>query len=104
MDTKKTQTIQRRYDGRATLYDLTEAPIEFLLFGGLRRSLWHKVTAERLLEIGVGTGKNISLYPECARVVAIDVSPRMLLKASGRADKMHRDVDFVLADAQMLPF
>ena len=104
MNTRETRLTQRRYDRQAPLFDLTEAPSELLLFERLRRRLWGTVQARRLLEIGVGTGKNISHHPEGARVVAIDISPRMLKKAAARAARVGREVDLVLGDAQQLPF
>ena len=104
MNDKETRLTQSRYDRQASLYDLTEAPNEILLFGRVRRRLWQGVSAGRLLEIGVGTGKNMPHYPEGARVVGMDISPRMLRKAAAKAQRLGRNIDLVLADAQRLPF
>src|SRR3972149_6499064 len=62
------------------------------------------MTSARSLEGGVGTGKNIPYHPEGSRSVAVDLSPRMLRRAARKADRLGRDVDLVLADAQRLPF
>ncbi len=62
--TQDSLTTQRRYDRQAALFDLMEAPLEALLFGGLRRRLWSGVRETRVLEIGVGTGKNMPYHPE----------------------------------------
>ena len=99
-----TATAQRRYDRQAALFDLTELPLELLVFRGLRRRLWGQIEGHRVLEIGVGTGKNVPFYPTKGRVVALDLSPRMLQKAVARAGRLGRQPDFVLADAQHLPF
>lgn len=104
MTTDETRTTQSRYDRQASLYDLKELPMELLGFGRLRKLLWQSVKPGRLLEIGVGTGKNLQHHPDGARVVAIDVSPRMLQRAAGKAAHEGRDVDLILADAQNLPF
>lgn len=104
MNDKETRLTQSRYDRQASLYDLTEAPNELLLFGRVRRRLWQGVAAGRLLEMGVGTGKNMPHYPEGARVVGMDISPRMLRKAAAKAQRLGRNIDLVLADAQRLPF
>ena len=37
---------------------------------------------ERLLEVGVGTGLSLPLYPRNTQIVGIDISRRMLEKAS----------------------
>ncbi len=102
--TQESLTTQRRYDRQAALFDLMEVPFEALVFGGLRRRLWSDVRDSRVLEIGVGTGKNMSYHPKGARIVAVDISPRMLQRAASRARRLERDVDLILADAQQLPF
>lgn len=66
--------------------------------------MWSEVRADRLLEIGVGTGKNLAYHPQGARSVAIDLSPRMLERAARRSERSARHVDLILADAQHLPF
>jgi ubiquinone/menaquinone biosynthesis C-methylase UbiE len=104
MNTKETRVTQKRYDRQAALYDLKEVPVELLGFKRLRKMLWQSVKAGRLLEIGVGTGKNIPYHPAGARVVALDISPKMLTRAAAKARREGRDVDLVLADAQKLPF
>ena len=81
-----------------------ETPLELLAFNRLRRRLWSEVHGARVLEVGVGTGKNLPYHPDGARSVAIDISPRMLRRAASRAQHLGRDVDLVLADAQHLPF
>ena len=100
----ETARTQKRYDRQAGLYDFWEAPVELLAFKRLRERLWSEVHGARVLEIGVGTGKNLPHHPDGARSVAIDISPRMLRRAASRARRLGREVDLVLADAQHLPF
>lgn len=95
---------QRRYDRQAALYDLMEGPMEVLGLSRLRRRFWQEVGGTALLEVGVGTGKNLRHHPREARAVAVDISPRMLRRAASRARRLGRHVDLVLADAQHLPF
>lgn len=104
MTTDQTRVTQQRYDRQASLYDLKELPMELVGFGRLRKLLWQSVKPGRLLEIGVGTGKNLPHHPDGARVVAIDISPRMLRRAAVKVEREGRAVDLVLADAQKLPF
>jgi len=99
-----TSLTQKRYDRQAGLFDFWEAPIEALGFKRLRKRLWSEVHGARILEVGVGTGKNLPYHPQGSRSVAVDLSPRMLRRAARKADRLGRDVDLVLADAQRLPF
>jgi len=99
-----TSLTQKRYDRQAGLFDFWEAPIEALAFKRLRKRLWSEVHGGRILEVGVGTGKNLPYHPEGSRSLAVDLSPRMLRRAARKAGRLGRDVDLVLADAQRLPF
>src|SRR3990172_13164003 len=94
-----TSLTQKRYDRQAGLFVLWEAPIGALAFKRLRKRLWSEVHGARILEVGVGTGKNLSYHPEGSRSVAVDLSPGMLRHAARKAGRLGRGVDLVLADA-----
>jgi ubiquinone/menaquinone biosynthesis C-methylase UbiE len=57
-----------------------------------------------VLEIAVGTGRNLAFYPAEARLIAIDMSPSMLAVARRRALEIGRPVDLRQANAESLPF
>ena len=99
-----TRREQKTYDRHSRWYDLTQWPMEAFGLGRLRQRLWDQVQGQRILEVGVGTGRNLPYYPAESRVVAIDLSPGMLRRAVKRAERLGRRVDFALADAQRLPF
>lgn len=92
-----------RYDMIAPLYDLMEWPVERWLFRSWRRELWSEIEGPEVLEIGVGTGKNIPYYPDDVRVTAIDLSPGMLKRAR-RVARSHPEKTVTLRemDAQAL--
>jgi phosphatidylethanolamine/phosphatidyl-N-methylethanolamine N-methyltransferase len=98
-----TALARRRYDRLAPIYDLLDGPME-LEARIWRREQWAGVGAERVLEVGVGTGKSLRYHPAAAKVTAIDLSPRMLARARERADEHGSHVDLRIADAQALPF
>jgi ubiquinone/menaquinone biosynthesis C-methylase UbiE len=101
----ETRREQERYDRQARWYDVAVAPMEALAFLGLRRRLWSAVDgSRRVLEIGVGTGRNLAHYPAASRTVALDLSPEMLKRAARKATRGGRSVDLLLADTQHLPF
>jgi phosphatidylethanolamine/phosphatidyl-N-methylethanolamine N-methyltransferase len=101
---KETAITRTRYDRIAPIYDALEWIMEFR-FRHWRRDVWRDVNSdERILELGVGTGKNIPFYPTGAQITAIDISERMLERAKKKAAGLGRKVDLEVADAQSLPF
>ena len=82
---------QRRYNRIAWLYDLMEAPVEKGRFQHWRTELFERLPVGDVLEVGVGTGKNLPYYPKTARVTAIDISEKMLARAAKKTSpaKVH---------------
>lgn len=103
---KKGLTMQTRarYDRVAPFYDLVEALMERLAFARWRKELWSLAGGQRLLEVGVGTGKNTPYYPQGVKVAAIDLSPQMLSWARRRGRGMGEKADLYLMDAEDLAF
>ncbi len=104
MKEKTTETIQRRYNRVAPLYDLMEACAERVRFKAWRKLLWSKVEGKDVLEAGVGTGKNFPFYPQGKQITAIDFSDKMLGRARDKAQKQGIEVKLLLMDAQDLQF
>jgi phosphatidylethanolamine/phosphatidyl-N-methylethanolamine N-methyltransferase len=72
------------YEKLASVYDLAFGPA--LQPGRVRAlELMDIQPGERVLEVGVGTGINLSLYPRTCRMTGIDFSSSMLEKARERA-------------------
>ncbi len=98
-----TAITRSRYDRLARRYDLTMWLVERMGMVRLRRLLWSRVEG-MVLEVGVGTGANLPFYPNGSRVVAIDLSPRMLERAREKAGKARLRVGLGLMDTQALGF
>lgn len=81
--------VERVYEKLSSVYDVAFGPV---LHAGRRRAIEQMALqpGDRILEVGVGTGINISLYPRACRVTGIDISAPMLEKARRRL--RHRDV------------
>ena len=78
--------VEGVYDKLAKVYDLTFGPT--LHPGRLRAIKRMSIQAgERVLEVGVGTGINLDLYPRDAAITGIDYTASMLEKARERAAK-----------------
>jgi ubiquinone/menaquinone biosynthesis C-methylase UbiE len=72
--------------------------------GPARAALWARVRGPRVLEVGVGTGLTLPLYPPGMQITAVDLSPRMLQRARVRAAELGTPVESREADAHALPF
>jgi len=103
IDERATAQTRSRYDRLAPIYDLMEALPE-RRFEPWREMLWAQVPEGRILEVGVGTGKNLPYHPPGAEVVGIDISERMLKRARQRAAELGNSVELHQMDAQRLDF
>ena len=96
--------VEGVYDKLAKVYDLTFGPA---LHPGRLQAIQRMdiQPGERVLEVGVGTGINLSLYPKPAQVTGIDFSSSMLEKARERvARKGLRNMRLLQMDAADLKF
>ncbi len=92
--------VRERYDRTARHYDAMTWPMEVMAMDRYRSRLIAEVDGARVLEVGVGTGRNLSLYPDAVQVDAIDFSPRMLERAQRRPPRAN--VRLALMDVQEL--
>jgi SAM-dependent methyltransferase len=74
-----------------------------VLFGDGRRWVCSRARGA-VLELVVGTGRNLEHYPADVRVTGIELAPDMLDIARRRAAELDRDFDLRLGDAQALAF
>lgn len=77
-----TTTLQR-YQRIAPFYDLLDLPFEYGRYRRIRPLLFQGLSG-RILDAGVGTGRNLPFYPRGATIVGIDLSPAMLARAARR--------------------
>jgi phosphatidylethanolamine/phosphatidyl-N-methylethanolamine N-methyltransferase len=96
--------VEGVYDKLAKVYDLVFGPT--LHPGRMQAIKKMGLTADdRVLEVGVGTGINLSLYPRQCRVTGIDFSASMLEKARDRVSRENiPGVRLVQMDAVDLKF
>ncbi|MEO6239146.1 MAG: methyltransferase domain-containing protein [Vicinamibacterales bacterium] len=96
--------VENVYDKLAIVYDLTFGPA---LHPGRLQAIQRMniQPGERVLEVGVGTGINLALYPREAAVTGIDFTPSMLEKARERAARKNAaPVRLLQMDAADLKF
>lgn len=103
-ENQTTEAVRRRYDRIAPLYDLMEGLVERSRYSRWREMLWSKVVGTKILEVGVGTGKNFPYYPVDADITAIDFSEKMLSRARKKAKKQKVKVNLQQMDVQNMSF
>lgn len=101
---RETLKTKARYDRIAPVYDTMEVFVESAAFQHWRDKLWLRSPKGSILELGVGTGKNMSYYPQDAQITAIDLSGRMLAQTNKRLLEQGLEIDLVQMDAQHLGF
>jgi ubiquinone/menaquinone biosynthesis C-methylase UbiE len=92
-----------RYQRIAAWYDLLDLPFEYGRYRHIRPQLFEGLTG-RVLDAGVGTGRNIAYYPPAAEMVGIDLSAAMLARAEVRRRALGRDLDLLQMDVTRLAF
>jgi ubiquinone/menaquinone biosynthesis C-methylase UbiE len=97
----ETERVRRIQDNEAPRYDRQMGFFDRILFAGGREWACSQVTGE-VLELAIGTGRNLPYYPADVRLTGIELSPRMLEIAKKRAEELGRDVDLRIGDAQAL--
>lgn len=108
LDPTQTRIARARYERIAPLYDVMEVLAE-RRFDPWRRRLWDDVQTNmppggRILEVGVGTGKNMSYWPRGVEITAVDLTPGMLHRAKARLGALSLRAKLELGDAQALRY
>lgn len=101
--TAATAETRRWWDRRAAGYDWRVGWFERHLLDDGRAWVGAQASGE-VLEVAVGSGRNLPFYPEGVRLTGVDLSPAMLQVARDRARRLGLAVELREADAQALPF
>ncbi|MFC9255032.1 class I SAM-dependent methyltransferase [Amycolatopsis thailandensis] len=99
----RTARWNRYWDGKSRSYDREMQFLDRKLFGDSRAWACGQAAGD-VLEVAVGTGLNLPLYPDGIALTGIDLSDGMLAIARGRAERLGHPVTLNQADAHDLPF
>jgi ubiquinone/menaquinone biosynthesis C-methylase UbiE len=103
MTNSTTEATRWRYQRISPFYDLMEKLPE-RRYAPWRERLWSMVEGPRVLEVGVGTGKNLDYYSRDLDVIAIDLTSGMLNRAKQQADRRNIKAALQLMDVQAMAF
>ncbi len=98
----QTAKARRVWDKAAPSYDQQIAFFEKVQFGGGREWLGARARG-RVLDVAIGTGRNLPFYPADATITGVELSPAMLGIARQRAADLGRTVELREGDAEQLP-
>jgi len=99
----ETERVRRIMDKEAPRYDRQMNFFDRRLFTGGREWACGEAKGE-VLELAVGSGRNLPVYPPGTKLTAIEFSSEMLKLAKERAAEMDAEVDLRIGDAQALEF
>src|SRR5438094_9023566 len=99
----ESREIADKYDQFARWYDWVEGVPDLLGVSRLRHQLLRRAS-KNVLEVAIGTSKNLRYYPRECQIVTVDINNEMLIVARKRAEKLSMNVDFLLTNTQALPF
>src|SRR6266567_4339854 len=100
---EETERARARWDRHASAYDRQIRFFERALFGGGREWVCSRARGD-VLEVAIGTGRNLPFYAPDVRLTGVEFSPKMLAVAAARSRELGREVDLRLGDAQALEF
>jgi ubiquinone/menaquinone biosynthesis C-methylase UbiE len=99
----ETERVRAIFDALAPNYDRVMDRVERILLGAGRDWLASQAAGD-VLEVGVGTGRNLPYFSADIRLTGIDISPAMIELARRRADELRRSAELRVGDAQALDF
>jgi ubiquinone/menaquinone biosynthesis C-methylase UbiE len=97
------EAVRRYYDESAAGYDKRVGRFERVLFAGGREWVCSQAEGE-VLEVALGTGRNLRHYPREVRLTGIELSPEMLELARREAEALGREADLRVGNAEALEF
>jgi ubiquinone/menaquinone biosynthesis C-methylase UbiE len=100
---EETERVRAIQDKNAPRYDRQMSFFDRVLFAGGREWACSQASGD-VLEIAVGTGRNLEHYPTGVRLTGIELSEEMLAIARKRATALGVDADLRPGDAQQLEF
>lgn len=101
--TAENERLRKLWQEYAPRYDRDIGRLERMLLDDGRAWVSGQAKGE-VLEVAIGTGRNLEFYPTGVSLTGIDLSPAMLDLARDRAAALGREVELREGEAHALPF
>jgi ubiquinone/menaquinone biosynthesis C-methylase UbiE len=101
---------QKMYDRMAGFYDLAVRFYAFIRKGSEKSRLSEYLSLleigdyNRVIELSIGTGRNIKYLNPAAEYFGVDISFGMLRQCRQKMKRLNRDISLIQAEAESLPF
>ena len=99
----QTQEIRRIYNKTASSFNRREWLMELFVLRHYRKKLVSQAKG-KILEIGIGTGRNLPYYPRGCEIIGVDLSEKMLEIARSLALNLGLSVTLLTMDVENLAF
>lgn len=100
---ERSEKLRRYWDRSAPSYDGVMARFDRYLAGDSRQWICTRASGD-VLEVAVGTGLNLPLYPAGTRLTGVEWSPGMLRLAQQRREELGVEAELREGDARSLQF
>ena len=101
---RRNEIVRRSWARQASRYDRSMSFFERRVFGEDHRTWAASRARGKILEVGIGTGLNLPLYPPEPELHGLDLSSEMVDLARERARSLDRAIDLRVGDAHELPY
>lgn len=96
--------LKKIYARTGPFYDVLDFPWEMIRYRKIRPVVWAEAAgARRILDAGIGSGRNVPHYPAGAEVHGVDLSEAMLGTCRARKRRLNRAVHLICGSITGLP-
>ena len=107
--TGNNKNYQKMYDRFSAFYDLATKGYSLIKNGNEKNrvmqylNLLNIENGDKVIEISIGTGRNIKYLNSAADYFGVDISLGMLKKCQRKMKRLHREITLIQAEAESLP-
>jgi ubiquinone/menaquinone biosynthesis C-methylase UbiE len=103
------KNYQQMYDRFSSFYDFATRTYAWFKNGNEKNRVMQYLSlldindGDKVIEISIGTGRNIKYLNPAADFFGVDISSGMLRRCQGKMKRLHREITLIQAEAEFLP-